>query len=70
MTFEEKLKQCPAAEVWQEYCGFLDLSLPEYMQIQKRLVMEQVELMAACPLGVCSRTGYPGTWKSSAPWCP
>lgn len=51
MTFEEKLKQCPAAEVWQEYCGFLDLSMPEYMQIQKRLVMEQVELMAACPLG-------------------
>ena len=36
MTFEEKLKRCPPAEVWQEYCGFLSLSLPEYMDIQKR----------------------------------
>ena len=51
MTFEEKLKNCPPAEIWQEYCGFLDLSMAEYMQIQKRLVMEQVDLMAACPLG-------------------
>ena len=39
MTFEEKLKHCPPAEVWQEYCGFLSLSLPEYMNIQKRLLM-------------------------------
>ena len=51
MTFEEKLRKCPANEIWQEYCGFLDLTLPEYMQIQNRLVMEQVSLMAACPLG-------------------
>ena len=51
MTFEEKLKHCPAAEVWQEYCGFLDLSLPEYMDIQRRLLMEQVQLMAGCALG-------------------
>ena len=51
MTFEEKLKKCSAAEIWQEYCGFLDLSLSEYMEIQKRLLMEQVELMAGCQLG-------------------
>ncbi len=51
MTFEEKLKHCPPAEVWQEYCGFLSLSLPEYMNIQKRLLMEQVQLMAGCALG-------------------
>lgn len=51
MTFEQKLKKCPASEVWQEYCGFLDLSLSEYMQIQKRLLMEQVDLMAHCELG-------------------
>ena len=51
MTFEEKLKRCPPAEVWQEYCGFLSLSLPEYMDIQKRLLMEQVQLMSGCALG-------------------
>ncbi len=51
MTFEQKLKKCSSSEIWQEYCGFLDLSLPEYMQIQKRLLMEQVELMSRCELG-------------------
>lgn len=51
MTFEEKLKKVPAPQLWQEYCGFLDLSLEEYMEIQRRLLMEQIELMAACPLG-------------------
>lgn len=51
MTFEEKLKKMPAPLLWQEYCGFLDLSLEEYMEIQRRLLMEQIELMVACPLG-------------------
>lgn len=51
MTFEEKLRKCPANEIWQEYCGFLDLTLPEYMNIQKRLLMEQIELMSHCELG-------------------
>lgn len=51
MTFEQKLKQWSASEIWQEYCGFLDLSLAEYMHIQKRLLMEQVELMSHCSLG-------------------
>lgn len=30
---------------WQKYCGFLDLSLPEFMDIQRRLLMEQMELV-------------------------
>lgn len=51
MTFEEKLKHCSPSEIWQEYCGFLSLSLPEYMNIQKRLLMEQIQLMAGCALG-------------------
>ncbi len=51
MTFEEKLRKCPANEIWQEYCGFLDLTLPEYMNIQKRLLLEQIELMSHCELG-------------------
>lgn len=51
MTFEEKLKKNSPAEVWEEYCGFLDLSLREYMDIQRRLLMEQVALMDRCALG-------------------
>jgi hypothetical protein len=51
MRFEEKLKTCSAKEIWGEYCGFLDLSLEAYMEVQRRLLMEQVHLMAGCALG-------------------
>lgn len=38
-------------EVWHKYCGFLDLSLEEFMHIQERLLTEQVHLFANCELG-------------------
>ncbi|MEG0692782.1 MAG: GH3 auxin-responsive promoter family protein [Oscillospiraceae bacterium] len=51
MTFEQKLKSCSEKEVWQEYCGFLNLTIDEFMSIQTRLMMEQIELFANSPLG-------------------
>lgn len=51
MRFKDKLKQCPSKEIWDEYCGFLDLNIDEYMQIQKRLLAEQIELYSRCGLG-------------------
>lgn len=51
MHFEEKLKTLTQREVWEEYCGFLDLTADEYMQMQSRLLMEQIELMSHCELG-------------------
>ncbi len=51
MKFEEKLRKWPAEEIWQEYCGFLDLSIEEYMNIQERLLMEQIDLLSKCGLG-------------------
>ena len=38
-------------EIWRRYCGFLDLSLTEFMEIQRHLLMEQVKLVANSPLG-------------------
>ena len=38
-------------EVWNKYCGFLDLSLDDFMFIQRRLLMEQIDLFANCQLG-------------------
>ena len=38
-------------EVWQMCCGFLDLSLEQFMAIQKRLLLEQIELLKNCKLG-------------------
>ena len=51
MTFAEKLRNYSSKEIWQEYCSFLDLSLEEYMTIQERLLMEQIDLMSHCSLG-------------------
>ena len=41
MRLEEKLKTLSQEEIWQEYCGFLDLSMEEYMSIQNRLAENQ-----------------------------
>ena len=38
-------------EVWQRCCGFLDLSISDFMRIQKRLLLEQLELLKKCELG-------------------
>jgi len=47
----ELLRQGKRKEVWQKYCGFIDLSLDEVMKIQEKLLMEQIELLAKCELG-------------------
>ena len=51
MRFEEKLRREPPDAVWQEYCGFLDLSIEEYLKIQSTLLMEQISLLSKCRLG-------------------
>ncbi|MCI7812949.1 MAG: GH3 auxin-responsive promoter family protein [Robinsoniella sp.] len=51
MRFKEKLEKCSSKEVWDEYCGFLDLSMDEYMDIQYRLLKEQIQCYARCGLG-------------------
>lgn len=51
MKFEQKLKKLTQEEIWQEYCGFLDLSIEEYMQIQNRLMQEQIALWGKSALG-------------------
>ena len=51
MKFEEKLKQSRAEDIWNEYCGFLDLNIDEYMNIQNRLMEEQLSLWTGSQLG-------------------
>jgi len=38
-------------ELWQMCCGFLDLSLEQFMAIQKRLLLEEIELLKNSELG-------------------
>ncbi len=51
VRFDEKLKTESKESVWAEYCSFLDLSIDEYMQIQYRLLLEQIDVMSKCGLG-------------------
>ncbi len=39
------------AELWEMCCGFIDLPLEEFMKTQKRLLLEQIELLNNCELG-------------------
>lgn len=51
MRFDERLKRSSRGQLWQEYCGFLDMSLADYMYTQNRLMEEQLRLWAASGLG-------------------
>jgi hypothetical protein len=51
VNFEQKLKDRSSKEIWQEYCGFLDLSIDEFIDIQCRLLQEQIDLLSKCGLG-------------------
>lgn len=51
MSINDKLRKRKYDEIWQEYCGFLELNLPQYMEIQNRLMMEQIDLYGNCELG-------------------
>ncbi len=47
----ELLKQGKRGEIWSKYCGFLDLDIGEYMDIQRGLLEEQLPKLSACELG-------------------
>ncbi|MFC1899490.1 GH3 auxin-responsive promoter family protein [Chloroflexota bacterium] len=50
-SVDELLKQGNYEELWQRCCGFIDLSIGEFMQIQERLLSEQLQLLKKCELG-------------------
>jgi hypothetical protein len=45
------LRQGRKDELWQMCCGFIELNLEQFMVIQKRLLLEQLELLKSCELG-------------------
>jgi hypothetical protein len=52
MTTEAELfKEGKHEELWQRCCGFIDLSLGDFMKVQQRLLLEQLELLKGCELG-------------------
>lgn len=62
MILKDMLKKGEYNEIWQKYCGFLSLSMEEYMKIQNRLMEEQIQLFSHCELGQSILQGkYPQT---------
>jgi hypothetical protein len=45
------LRQGKNEELWQMCCGYLKLDIQQFMDIQKRLLLEQLELLNNSPLG-------------------
>lgn len=50
-TLREMLRNEDYDKIWKAYLGFLDLSIEEFMEIQNRLLLEQIELLKNCKLG-------------------
>jgi hypothetical protein len=45
------LREGRKTELWERYCGYINLTLTEFMGIQKRLLMEQLNLLGASKIG-------------------
>ena len=80
MNTIEMLRAGKTAEIWQSYCGFFDLTTDEFVATQKRLLAEQLRLLANCELGR-KLTGSnvpltPGAFRKTVPlttysdYCP
>lgn len=69
MSLKEKLKKHQYNEIWQQYCGFLDLSMEGYMKIQRRLMEEQIQLWSNCGLGQSIlKESIRKIWRNSGKW--
>ena len=51
MSLSEQLQKQQYQEIWNQDCGFLDLNMEEYMNIQKRLMEEQISLWSNSTIG-------------------
>jgi len=50
VTEDEVFRLGNKEKAWNTYCGFLDLSLPDFMQIQEQLLLKQLDLVYDSPL--------------------
>lgn len=51
MNLQEMLRNEDYEKIWEKYCGFLDLTIDEFMQIQERLLMEQIDILYKSKIG-------------------
>ena len=51
MRFQKQLKENSSKKIWDEYCGFMELDIDDYMKIQNRLMNEQIKIWSDSGLG-------------------
>ncbi len=51
MKFEQQLATRTKKEIWNTFCGFLDYTMDEYMQVQNRLMEEQIDFWSGSEIG-------------------
>jgi len=50
ITKDELFKTGNKERIWQKYCGFLDLSVTDFMELQEQLLMDHIDLVYNSPL--------------------
>lgn len=50
-TLSELFREGRHDELWRRCCGFIDLSIDDFMRIQRQLLLEQMEMLKKCELG-------------------
>ncbi|MBE3118233.1 MAG: GH3 auxin-responsive promoter family protein, partial [Candidatus Atribacteria bacterium] len=50
-TTIDLLRQGRNDEIWTKHCGFLELKLDEFMEIQERLLLEQIGFLSRSEIG-------------------
>jgi hypothetical protein len=58
---DEVFRQGSQEQAWNKYCGFLDLSLSEFMEIQEQLLMKQIDTVFESPLAKSFMPGKPSS---------
>jgi len=51
LNLSELFRRGQHQELWQSCCGFIDLSIEEFMRIQRQLLLEQIDLLKKSELG-------------------
>ncbi len=51
LTAAELLRQGRHEELWRRCCGFLDMNVQQFMEMQNTLLLEQLQLLKNCELG-------------------
>ncbi len=70
MNSRKLLEEGRRDELWMKHCGYFSLKPDEYMDVQKRLLLEQIRLLQNSVIGKKILGKHrPDPWRSSVRVC-